>query len=253
MLVVKDIHTYYGESYALQGVSLEVKEGQIVALLGRNGMGKTTTIRSIIGFNPPRRGEVLYKEKNLAGRRPFEISRAGIGLIPQGRHIFPSLSVRENLTVSARSHGKSNPWTLDRVYGMFPILEERAKNRGTELSGGEQQMLAIGRALMTNAELLLMDEPSEGLAPLLVRGIGELILTLKQEGLSILLVEQNVTMATKVADYVYVISNGQIVFAGDVPAFKADSTVQEQFIGVQVAGSSSISGPGPKAPAEESK
>jgi branched-chain amino acid transport system ATP-binding protein len=134
---------------------------------------------------------------------------------------------------------------------MFPILKERAKNRGTELSGGEQQMLAIGRALMTNAELLLMDEPSEGLAPLLVRGIGDLILTLKQEGLSILLVEQNVTMATRVADYVYVISNGQIVFAGDVPAFKVDSTVQEQFIGVQVTGSNS--GPGPQAPAGESK
>ncbi len=136
---------------------------------------------------------------------------------------------------------------------MFPILKERAKNRGTELSGGEQQMLAIGRALMTNAELLLMDEPSEGLAPLIVRGIGDLILTLKQEGLSILLVEQNVTMATKVADYVYVISNGQIVFAGDVPAFKTDSTVQEQFIGVQVAGSSVFPAGGPNAPADRIK
>ena len=247
MLVLSDVHTYYGDSYALQGVSLEVKEGQVVALLGRNGMGKTTTIRSIVGFNPPRRGEILYKERNITGKRPFEITRAGIGLIPQGRRIFPSLSVRENLTVSARSHGKTNPWTLERVYGMFPILKERAKNRGTELSGGEQQMLAIGRALMTNAELLLMDEPSEGLAPLIVRGIGDLILTLKEEGLSILLVEQNVTMATKVADYIYVISNGQIVFSGDVAAFKADSTVQEQFIGVQVAGSS-YTGSGWRAP-----
>ena len=247
MLVVRDVHTYYGESYALQGVSLEVKEGQIVALLGRNGMGKTTTIRSIIGFNPPRRGEILFKDQPITGKRPFEISRAGIGLIPQGRRIFPSLSVRENLTVSASSHGKSNPWTLERVYGLFPILKERAKNRGTELSGGEQQMLAIGRALMTNAELLLMDEPSEGLAPLIVRGIGDLILALKQEGLSILLVEQNVTMATKVADYIYVISNGQIVFAGDVAAFRADTTVQEQFIGVQVAGSSAA-GSGFRAP-----
>jgi branched-chain amino acid transport system ATP-binding protein len=242
MLVVDDVHTYYGESYALQGVSLEVKAGQIVALLGRNGMGKTTTIRSVIGFNAPRRGKVIYKDKDITGRRPFEISRVGIGLVPQGRHIFPSLSVRENLTVSARAHGKTNPWTLDRVYGLFPILKERAKNRGTELSGGEQQMLAIGRALMTNADLLLMDEPSEGLAPLIVRSIGDLILTLKQEGLSILLVEQNVTMATKVADYVYVISNGKIVFAGDVAAFKVDATVQEQFIGVQVAGSTSALG-----------
>ena len=238
MLVVKDVHTYYGDSYALQGVSLEVKEGQVVALLGRNGMGKTTTIRSIIGFNPPRRGEIHYKEKNIAGMRSFEVSRLGIGLVPQGRRIFPTLSVRENLTVGARNQSRANPWTLERVYGMFPILKERAKNRGTELSGGEQQMLAIGRALMTNADLLLLDEPSEGLAPLIVRGIGELILSLKQEGLSILLVEQNVTMATRVADYVYVISNGRIVFEGDVPAFKTDTTVQEQFIGVQVAGSS---------------
>jgi branched-chain amino acid transport system ATP-binding protein len=249
VLALKDVHTYYGDSYALQGVSLEVREGQIVALLGRNGMGKTTTIRSIIGFNPPRRGEVLFKGTSIAGKRAFDISQMGIGLIPQGRRIFPSLSVRENLMVTARAHGKSTPWTLDRVYGMFPILKERAKNQGTDLSGGEQQMLAIGRALMTNADLLLMDEPSEGLAPLIVRGIGDLILTLRREGLSILLVEQNVAMATKVADYVYVISNGQIVFAGDVAAFKADDVVQRQFIGVQVAGGSFDSGTGPRAPA----
>ena len=182
MLRVNDIHTYYGDSYALQGVSLEVKEGQIVALLGRNGMGKTTTIRSIIGFSPPRRGEIVYRDKNITGMRPFTISRLGIGLIPQGRHIFPSLSVQENLVASARTQKKSNPWTLERVYGMFPILKERAKNRGTELSGGEQQMLAVGRALMTNADLLLMDEPSEGLAPLLVRSIGDLILDPETRG-----------------------------------------------------------------------
>ena len=236
MLSVNDIHTYYGDSYALQGVTLEVKEGQIVALLGRNGMGKTTTIRSIIGFSPPRRGEIIYKERNITGLRPFTISRLGIGLIPQGRHIFPSLSVQENLVASARTLNKANPWNLDRVYGMFPILKQRAKNKGTELSGGEQQMLAIGRALMTNADLLLMDEPSEGLAPLLVRNIGDLILTLKQEGLSILLVEQNVTMATRVADYTYVFTNGKVVFEGDVAKFNASPSVQEQYIGVQVAG-----------------
>ncbi len=170
--------------------------------------------------------------------RPFTIAKRGIGLVPQGRRIFPSLSVQENLTVSSRERRKSNPWTLDRVYGLFPILKERAKNTGTTLSGGEQQMLAIARALMTNADLLLMDEPSEGLAPLIVREIGDLILTLKQEGLSMLLVEQNVAMATRIADYVYVISNGHIVFEGDVSAFNADATVQEQFIGVQVAGGS---------------
>jgi branched-chain amino acid transport system ATP-binding protein len=251
MLIVEDVHTYYGDSYALQGVSLEVNEGQIVALLGRNGMGKTTTIRSIVGFNPPRQGEIRYKEQNIAGMRPFEVTRLGIGLVPQGRRIFPSLSVRENLTVSARNQSRANPWTLERVYGLFPILKQRAKNRGTELSGGEQQMLAIGRALMTNADLLLLDEPSEGLAPLIVRGIGDLILTLKQEGLSILLVEQNVTMATRVADYVYVISNGRIVFEGDVSAFRTDNTVQEQFIGVQVAGSS-FPGAASTSPAQSS-
>jgi branched-chain amino acid transport system ATP-binding protein len=235
VLAINDIHTYYGESYALQGVSMDVKEGSVVALLGRNGMGKTTTIRSVIGFNPPRRGSITYKEHELVGLRPFEVARLGIGLIPQGRHIFPSLSVQENLTVSYRPGASKDPWTLERVYRFFPILKERAKNRGTTLSGGEQQMLAIGRALMTNADLLLMDEPSEGLAPLIVREIGDLILGLKNEGLSILLVEQNVTMATRVADYVYVISNGQIVFRGDVPAFKADQTTREEHIGVQVA------------------
>jgi branched-chain amino acid transport system ATP-binding protein len=238
MLEVDDIHTYYGESYALQGVSLKVESNQVVALLGRNGMGKTTTIRSIIGFQPPRRGRILFNGEETTHLRPFTIAKRGIGLVPQGRRIFPSLSVQENLTVSSRERRKNNPWTLDRVYGLFPILKERAKNTGTTLSGGEQQMLAIARALMTNADLLLMDEPSEGLAPLIVREIGDLILTLKQEGLSMLLVEQNVAMATRIADYVYVISNGHIVFEGDVSSFNADATVQEQFIGVQVAGSS---------------
>jgi branched-chain amino acid transport system ATP-binding protein len=237
MLVVDDIHTYYGESYALQGVSLEVEANKVVALLGRNGMGKTTTIRSVIGFQPPRRGHIVFKDQDITRLRPFSIAKRGIGLVPQGRRIFPSLSVQENLTFSARERSKKNPWTLARVYSLFPILKERAKNAGTTLSGGEQQMLAIARALMTNPDLLLMDEPSEGLAPLIVREIGDLILTLKQEGLSMLLVEQNVAMATRIADYVYVISNGHIVFEGDVPRFQSDVAVQEQFIGVQVAGS----------------
>jgi len=237
VLAVDDIHTYYGESYALQGVTLRVESNQVVALLGRNGMGKTTTIRSIIGFQPPRRGHIRFNEEDITRLRPFTIAKRGIGLVPQGRRIFPSLSVQENLTVSARERGKQKPWTLDRVYGLFPILKERAKNTGTTLSGGEQQMLAIARALMTNADLLLMDEPSEGLAPLIVREIGDLILALKGEGLSMLLVEQNVAMATRIADYIYVISNGRIVFEGDVSAFNADTAVQEQFIGVQVAGS----------------
>lgn len=232
MLDIDDIHTYYGLSYALQGVTLGVTDGQVVALLGRNGMGKTTTIRSIVGFTPPRRGAVRFKGKDVAGMQPYQITRMGIGLIPQGRRIFPSLSVEENLKVAARSGKGAGPWTLKRVYERFPILEERARNRGTSLSGGEQQMLAIGRALLTNAELLLMDEPSEGLAPIVVRGIGELIAGLKADGLSILLVEQNIAMATRVADYVYVMSHGRIVWQGDAPSFLANTAVQEQHIGV---------------------
>lgn len=236
MLSLIDIHTYYGESYALKGVSMEVKEGSVVALLGRNGMGKTTTIRSIIGFTPARRGTIMFRERNITHLHPYQIARLGIGLVPQGRHIFPSLSVQENLTVGATTRGVQDPWVLERVYELFPILKTRARNRGTALSGGEQQMLAIGRALMTNADLLLLDEPSEGLAPLVVREIGDLILRLKEHGLSILLVEQNVAMATKVADRIYVISNGTIVFEGTTEEFQRNEAVQNQYIGVHVAG-----------------
>ena len=210
MLKVDNIHTYYGDSYVLQGVSLEVGERSVVALLGRNGMGKTTTIRSIIGFNPPREGEIFFKGESLKGLQPHQIAQKGIGLIPQGRHIFPSLNVKENLTVAMRDNGKKNPWTLDRVYSFFPILRERANVRGTALSGGEQQMLAIGRMLMTNPDLILMDEPSEGLAPKIVREVGEIIKSLKNEGFSIILVEQNVNLALSVADNVYIINQGRI-------------------------------------------
>ena len=212
MLTLNDIHTYYGESYVLHGVSLTVKKGSVVALLGRNGMGKTTTIRSIIGFTPPRSGVVEFKEKDITCLKPHVIAKSGIGLIPQGRKIFPSLSVKENLTLAARSTGKSDEWTLDKVYALFPILRERSNLKGNLLSGGEQQMLAICRGLMTNPDLLLMDEPSEGLAPVVVGEIGSIIAQLKKEGLSILLVEQNLPMAMAVADYVYIISKGEIVF-----------------------------------------
>lgn len=236
MLSVQDIHTYYGDSYALKGVSLQVKERSVVALLGRNGMGKTTTIRSIIGFTPARRGTITFRDRDITHLPPYVIARLGIGLVPQGRRIFPSLSVEENLTVAASTRGKKMAWALNRVYELFPILRERARNRGTALSGGEQQMLAIGRALMTNADLLLLDEPSEGLAPLIVREIADLILELKERGLSILLVEQNVAMATKVADYIYVISNGTIVFEGDTVAFQQNEAVQNKYIGLRIAG-----------------
>lgn len=232
MLQLIDIHTYYGESYVLRGVSLKIQEGSIVALLGRNGMGKTTTIRSIIGFNPPRRGQILFGDKNIAGLPSYKIAHLGIGLVPQGRSIFPSLSVKENLTMSSRGVGKADSWTLDKVYSLFPILKERSRYPGTLLSGGEQQMLAIGRALMTNPQVILMDEPSEGLAPLIVKEVGTIIYQLKQKGFSILLVEQNLPMALKVADYLYILSNGKIVYESTPDDLRSNDEVKAKYIGV---------------------
>jgi len=234
VLELVDIHTYYGESYILQGVSLKVEKGRAVALLGRNGMGKTTSIRSIIGFTPPRRGAVRFKEKNVASWSSHRRARMGMALCPQGRRIFPSLTVKENLTIASRSRvrSKDRAWNLDRVYDKYPVLKERAKLKGTSLSGGEQQMLAIGRGLMTNPDLFMLDEPSEGLAPMLVRDIGNIIAELRETGLSILLVEQNITMALSVADYAYVISKGKIVYAGTPNELAANKPVQDQYLGV---------------------
>ena len=232
MLELKDIHTYYGDSYILQGVSLKVNEGSVVALLGRNGMGKTTTIRSIIGLAPPRRGEIIFKGKNVAELPPYAIARRGIGLVPQGREIFPSLSVRQNLTMAARSKGADKGWTLDNIYTRFPILKERAETRGTLLSGGEQQMLCIARALMTNPDSLLLDEPSEGLAPIVVQEVGRIIGEIKKSGLSILLVEQNVSMALALADYAYIISKGQIVYESAPDILRANEEIKLEFLGI---------------------
>jgi len=232
MLELLDIHTYYGESYVLRGVSLQISEGSVVALLGRNGMGKTTAIRSIIGFTPPRRGTVMYGEKDITALPPEKIAKLGIGLVPQGRYIFPSLSVTENLTMAARGAGKADSWSLDDVYSLFPILKERSGCRGTLLSGGEQQMLAIGRALMTNPRLILMDEPSEGLAPLIVKEVGKIIYQLKRKGFSILLVEQNLPMALKIADYLYILSNGEIVYESTPDQLRSNDEVKAKYIGV---------------------
>ncbi len=232
MLELIDIHTYYGESYILQGLSLKVREGSAVVLLGRNGMGKTTTIRSTIGIAPPRRGEIRFKGKDVTTLPSFKIARMGMALVPQGRQIFPSLSVKENLTMSARNGGKPGAWSLDKVYSHFPILEERGKIRGNLLSGGEQQMLTIARALMTNPDLVLMDEPSEGLAPLFVQQVGQVIARLKNDGLSILLVEQNLAMALDVADYVYVISKGSVVYEGTPEEFQSNEEVKARYIGI---------------------
>jgi branched-chain amino acid transport system ATP-binding protein len=230
VLELVDVHTYYGESYVLQGISLEVQDGSVVALLGRNGMGKTTTVRSIIGFSPPRHGILRFKGREITHFHSYRIAQMGVGLVPQGRLIFPSLSVKENLTMAAKARGGNQNWDLDRVYSHFPILKERSNLKGNLLSGGEQQMLAIGRALMTNPDLLLMDEPSEGLAPLLVIQIGQIIGQLKERGFSILLVEQNYPMALKVSDYAYIISKGKIVYESTIDELKIHEEIRVKYL-----------------------
>jgi len=239
LLAVEDIHTYYGDSYVLQGVSLAVPAGRIIAILGRNGMGKTTLIRSIAGLTPPRAGTIQYRGERLAGLHPYDIARRGIALVPQGRRTFPSLTVRENLLLptsplaggSARDHGAGR-WTLQAVLEAFPRLAEREHQYARHLSGGEQQMLAIGRALMANPDLILMDEPSEGLAPLLVRHLGEIMRHLREQGHSILLVEQNFNLAMAVADRVYVLTAGRIVYHGTPAELAAQRDVLNRHLGI---------------------
>jgi branched-chain amino acid transport system ATP-binding protein len=228
VLDVEAIHTYYGDSHVLHGVSLRVGAGEAVALLGRNGAGKTTTIRSIVGFTPPRAGRVLLDGRPIQGWPAHRIARSGLALVPQGRRIFSPLSVRENLLLGARAPG----FTLERVFALFPRLREREQQPGGTLSGGEQQMLAIGRALLTNGRLILLDEPSEGLSPLIVREIGRILLALKAERLSLLLVEQNYHLALRVADRVYVMNKGQIVYEGTPAALEADEEVKRRYLGV---------------------
>ena len=228
MLEVDGIHTYYGESHILHGVSLRVAAGEAVALLGRNGAGKTTMIRSIVGFTPPREGRIVFGGQPIQAWPPYRISRRGVALVPQGRRIFSPLSVRENLLLGARAAG----WTLERVFALFPRLRERAEQSGGTLSGGEQQMLAIARALLTNGRMLLLDEPSEGLAPIIVREIGRIVKGLKGERLSILLVEQNYHLALRVADRVYVMNKGQIVYEGTPQSLEAAEEIKRRYLGV---------------------
>jgi branched-chain amino acid transport system ATP-binding protein len=229
VLEVEDVHTYYGESHVLQGISLRVAASEVLAILGRNGMGKTTLIRSIIGFTPPRRGSVRFKGQEITRWPPYRMVEAGMALVPQGRRVFPSLTVRENLEVARSGSGR---WTLERVHELFPRLHERGRNRANKLSGGEQQMLAIGRALMTNPDLLLLDEPTEGLAPLLVLEVGRVISELKREGLSILLVEQNLPLALSVADRTHILSRGQIVHKSRPDELLANEDVKSRYLGV---------------------
>ncbi len=231
MLMLDNVHTYYGDSHVLQGIALEVAEGQAVCLLGRNGAGKTTTINSIVGFTPPRAGRITFKGHDITRAPSHVTARLGMGLVPQGRRIFPNLSVQENITLAARA-GRGAGWTLDRIYATFPILRERAGNWGNQLSGGEQQMLAIARALATNPDMILFDEPSEGLAPLVVTEIGRIIVDLKRQGFAILLVEQHFAMAMAVTDAVYVMNKGQIVFSGSPRALQDDAELRHKYLGV---------------------
>jgi branched-chain amino acid transport system ATP-binding protein len=231
ILEVHDIHTYYGEAHVLHGLSLELQQGQILGLLGRNGVGKTTLVNSIVGFNPPRRGRIMFKGSEITQSPSFETVRGGMGLVPQGRRVFPTLTVEENLLVAERSPDRHG-WNLQRVYKLFPRLHERRNQRAKTLSGGEQQMLAIGRALMTNPDCLIMDEPSEGLAPIIIQGLWEAISTLKKEGLSILLVEQNAHLALKLVDYVHVMSKGQVVYSSKPEELRANDEIKASYLGI---------------------
>jgi len=237
---VRRIHTYYGDSYVLQGLDLELAAGTIVAILGRNGMGKTTLIRSVSGLTPPREGDVLFKGRSLRGRPAYAIAQDGMAIVPQGRRIFRSLTVRENLLLptsalagrrAAAANGRRR-WDLAGVLAEFPQLAERIGHPGGALSGGEQQMLAIGRALMANPDLILMDEPSEGLAPRLVQQAGEIMKSLRTQGHAILLVEQNLALALEVADYLYVIASGQFVFRGTPAELGRATEVLDRHLGV---------------------
>lgn len=237
MLEICDLHSYYGEAYVLRGVGLSVPEGKVIALLGRNGMGKTTLIRSIMGLRPPtvRKGSVSFRGQPLAGKPPHQIARLGIGLVPQGRRVFPSLTVTEHLDICpqrpAALSGRT-AWTRDRVFQLFPRLAERRGHRGQQLSGGERQMLALARALMLNPDLILMDEPTEGLAPVMVQHVEEAVHTMRAEGISILLVEQNLRSALAVADLVHILEVGRIVFSGLPTELAANKAIMHRHLGV---------------------
>ncbi|NQE49835.1 MULTISPECIES: ABC transporter ATP-binding protein [Herbaspirillum] len=232
ILQVQDVHGYYGKSHILQGVSLQVDAGEVVTLLGRNGAGKTTTLKSIVGVVPPAQGQVRFEGQVISGLPSYQIAARGVCLVPEHRGIFKLLTVEENLTMAAR---KQSAWGLEEIYAIFPRLKERRKNGGGQLSGGEQQMLAIARALMTHPRVLMLDEPVEGLAPVIVDEIVAQIKQIKRTGMSIILVEQNLEVCTQLADRHYIVEQGRIVYSGSNAEFLADEGVKDRYLGVNLA------------------
>ncbi len=230
MLKVESIHTYYGNSYIIQGISFNVKKGEITTLLGRNGMGKTTTIKSIMGIVKPRKGKILFKDHEIQNLPTYKIARLGIGYVPEDRRVFPSLTVLENLNIGIR--GDNEGWSLEEIFYFFPRLKERSKHKGSELSGGEQQMLAIARILRIKTELILLDEPTEGLAPLLVKAIEDILKEIKRHAITTLLVEQNARFVTNVADHHYIICHGKIVYDGSNDDFIKEEEVKKEYLGI---------------------
>jgi len=236
-LDVRSVNTYYGASHVLQGISLSVNEGEIVSLLGRNGMGKSTTLKSIMGLVKPKSGQILFKGKNLIGAPPFKICRAGLAYVPEERRIFPTLSVLDNLAMGVktrrnRGSEKAGAWTMDRVFKHFPMLKKRAKQKGSHLSGGEQQMLAIGRSLMGNPELLLVDEPTEGLSPLLVQEVRDVLEEINKAGVPILLVEHNLKVAMSLSHRIYLMGKAHIGFGGTIEDLEASPEIREKYLEV---------------------
>ena len=232
MLDLENVDAYYGDSHILHGVSLAVRDGEVACLLGRNGAGKTTTILTVMGYLHPRHGAIRYNGRDIGALPPYAVARLGFGFVPQERGIFPSLTVHENLTVFARRGRTPNSWTLPRIFELFPVLRARERNLGFQLSGGEQQMLSIARALMLNPALLLLDEPSEGLAPMIVQQIVEVLARLKQEGLAILLVEQNLAAALAVGDRHHVMNKGEICFTGSSAELEGNDYVLRNYLSV---------------------
>ncbi|MCE5265365.1 MAG: ABC transporter ATP-binding protein [Deltaproteobacteria bacterium] len=231
MLKVQGIQSYYGESHILHGVDLEISKGEVVCLLGRNGAGKTTTLRSVMGLTPPRAGSILLNGENIAGKKAYEVGRMGVAWVPEERRIFKTLTVMENLLIAERK-GDEGKWTIDRIMEIFTNLARRRQNRGDELSGGEQQMLAVARALMRNPQLILLDEPTEGLAPIMVDAVMEVIERIKEEGVTIFLVEQNVDASMKVAHRHYILEQGKVVAHIGNDELKRDRSLREKYLSI---------------------